>query len=73
MMYHKVTAEERGWNHLFDTYYFPDDEYDESSAMAQFIPVDKITKRGYPCTEYRYEGKDYYKIYYNGLVPDTNS
>jgi hypothetical protein len=64
---HVISAKNIGWEDnlgdgTYDYYFFPTSSHSESEVMSLFIPVEKISGKGWPYTAYEYQGKTYYEI-----------
>ena len=75
--YHVISAKRMGWDNGDNTYehfFFPEDRFTETSALAEFKPVQRQTLKNnnlYPYTAYEYKGEVFYSISYRGMADES--
>lgn len=69
-MRHVFKAAGMGWTPDKEGIWFDADDYTREEAEAQFVPVQKVSKKGWPYTAYEYQGDTFRFVQYLGLYDD---
>ncbi len=70
-MRHVFRATKLGRESEQEGIWFDADQYTKEEAEAQFIPVERVSQKGYFYTAYEYDGQLYHDIYYAGCYEDN--